>query len=240
MAKKVRKRRQVRRKERGTNWLLIGAVVGAGVIGLFALLFLSLQGQGMPTPTPQPNVALAEHCETNEENCVTKGPAEAPVTIVEVSDYGCGHCRNFNLETAGILDSQYVEAGQVRWIVLPYALRDQSGQYPTLPSTQAAMCASEQGRFFDYHEALFELQTGNLFNTRNGFVQTAESLDMDVDTFTDCLDSDRYRDQILENISAAQSAGVRATPTFFINGRKVEGNLPLANFQQQIESAASS
>jgi protein-disulfide isomerase len=121
MAKKARKSRQVRRKERGPNWLLIGAVVGAGVIGLFVFLFLSLQGQGMPTPTLQPNVALAEYCGTNEENCVSKGSAQAPVTIVEVSDYGCGHCRNFNLETAGALDSQYVEAGQIRWIVLPYA-----------------------------------------------------------------------------------------------------------------------
>jgi protein-disulfide isomerase len=102
------------------------------------------------------------------------------------------------------------------------------------------MCAGQQDRFFDYHEVLFELQGSTLFNIRDGFVQTAESLDMDVDAFTDCLDSNRYQDQILENVRAAQNAGVRATPTFFINGRMVEGNLPLANFQQQIESALSS
>lgn len=214
-----------------TNWLLIGGVVAIGVIGLFVLLFLNLQGQGVPTPTPEPVASLAEFCAENEENCVEKGNPDAPVTVVEVSDYGCPHCRNFNIGgTAEALNSSYVETDQVRWIVFPYALRA-----ATQPAAEAALCAAEQDQFFPYHEQLFEIQDSEVALTREGFVQAAETVGLDVEAFEACLDSNRYRSVVQENMSVAAGAGVAATPTFFINGQKVEGNQPLANFQQQLD-----
>jgi protein-disulfide isomerase len=124
---------------------------------------------------------------------------------------------------------------------MPYVLRDQSGQFPTLPSAVSAMCASEQDRFFDYHHAMFELQGTSLFNTEAGFMNVASSLGMDTEAFSSCLQNNNYADAIMRNVSAAQTAGVRSTPTFYINGRQVAGNLPnISDFQQIIDAALGS
>jgi protein-disulfide isomerase len=241
MAKKVRKRRTTRKVARKTNWVVIGGVVGIGVIGLFALLFVALQGGDAASSNANSNNFLTNFCNSNEANCIEQGASDAPVTFIEVSDYGCGHCRNFNLDKANALKEQYVATNQVRWVVMPYTLRDQSGQLPTLPSAVSAMCANEQDRFFDYHHALFELQGSPLFNTEAGFMDTAASLEMDTEAFASCLQNNDYTDVLLRNISAAKNAGVRSTPTFFINGRKVEGNLPnISDFQQVIDAALGS
>ena len=223
MAKVAPRRNRRRGDDGGTNWYVIGGVAAIGVVGLFALLFLTLQGQGVPTPTPAPDLALLDYCEQNPENCIARGEADAPVTVVEVSDYGCSHCRQ-----------QYVDTGQVRWIALPYALSNQ-----TAPTAEAAMCAADQGAFWEFHEAMFELQTSEIALTEAAFTQAAEALDVDLDAFESCLDSNEYAPVVQNNIQAAARAGVSATPTFFINGTMVEGNRPLADFQQIIESAAS-
>lgn len=228
---KVAPPRKRRSQERNTNWILIGGISALAVIGLFALLFITLQGQGQPTPTPEPVASLADYCEANADNCITRGEADAPVTIIEVSDYGCPHCRNFNLGgTAETLYESYVDTGQVRWVVLPYALRA-----ATQPPAEAAMCAAEQEQFFPYHHALFELQDAAQGLTREGFVQAAQNVGLDINAFEECLDSNRNRTVVQRNMSVAASAGVSATPTFFINGIKMEGNQPLANFQQQLD-----
>lgn len=231
---KVAPRRKRRRDDGGTNWLVIGGIAAIGVVGLFALLFVTLQQQGVPTSTPAPDLALIDYCERNPDRCVVKGEADAPVTVLEVSDYGCSHCRNFNLGgTAEALDSQYVQTGQVRWIAMPYALGEHSA-----PAAAAALCAADQDAFWEFHHAMFEMQTTDIALTQEGFIQAADNLGLDVDTFRDCLSGNEYAATVQNNISAAQRAGVQATPTFFINGEKVEGNQPLANFQQVIENAS--
>ena len=236
MAKKVTKKRKAPQKKQ-TNWTLIGGVIVIGVIGLFALLFLSLQ-----TPnTVAENRELESYCEDNPNNCVIKGDADAPVTIVEVSDYGCPHCRTFNTETAPLIDERYVASGEVRYISLPYALRSQDGSYPTAATAVASLCANEQlGYYDDYQRAMFNLQGSPSFNTFTGFVESAQTLGMDVDAFSSCLADNSYEATVLANTQVAQRAGISATPSFFVNGVKVEGAQPFAAFQRQIESLLGS
>ncbi len=236
MAKKVSKKRKPTQKKQ-TNWTLIGGVVIVGVIGLFALLFLSLQA---PDTTAE-NRELETYCEDNPNNCVIKGDANAPVTIVEVSDYGCPHCRTFNAETAPLIDERYVASGEVRYISVPFALRSQDGSYPTAATAVASLCANEQPGFYDdYQTAMFNLQGSPSFNTFTGFVETAETLSMDVDAFSSCLADNNYEATVLANTQMAQRAGISATPSFFINGRKVEGAQPFAAFQRQIDALLES
>lgn len=241
MAKKVRKKRQAREKGKGTNWILIGGISGVGVIGLFGLLFISLAGVGGSPSEPVDNMLVQNYCDSNPENCVVEGSPDAPVTFIEVSDYGCGHCRNFNVEKADALKRQYVESGQMRWVVMPFALQDQSGQFPTLPSAVSAFCAEEQGEFPAYHEALFRLQGSPLFNSEQGFMSVAEELEMDMDAFASCLADNEYNDNMLRNVQAAQSAGLRSTPTFYINGKLMEGNYPnISDYQLVIDKELES
>jgi protein-disulfide isomerase len=233
MAKRARKTRQTRREEsRGTNWLIIGGIIVIGVVALFALLFMTLREQDSPQPTEvvesQP---LAEYCEENPDRCLTKGSDDAPVTIVEVSDYGCSHCKNFNLETAGLLEDLYVRPGQVKWVVVPYALGPQ-----TAPASAAALCAAEQDLFFEYHRQLFETQGVPEFLTDANFQQVAEDTGLDVEAFNACLQDNNYINTVQLNVNAATALGVNSTPTFFVNNVMMRGNQPLTTFQQRINA----
>ena len=232
MAKKRRATRTAKQAQKGTNWLLLGGSIAAVIVvgGLFYLLFLSLQDQD----TPQITQALSEYCRENPDNCVTKGSDEAPVNIVEVSDYGCGHCRNFNLDTAPLLENLYVRQGQVQWVSLPYALGA-----ATTPAAEAAMCANEQDAYFEFHEKLFEKQSELQDLTSDGFRPVAQEVGLDMDAFNSCVGGDRYADVIQANISAATRAGVRETPNFYINDTQYRGNIPLTTFQQAINSILS-
>ena len=219
MAKRVKKR--PREQGRGTNWWLIGAIIVVGVVVMFALLFLALQ-------EPEPP-SLVQYCLDNPDNCVIKGAADAPVQIVEVSDYSCSHCRDFNLETAGLLEDLYVSTGQVQWIIMPFALSTH-----TLPAATAAMCANDQGQFDDFHHRMFELQGNPAALTAEGLSQVASELGLDQATFDSCVQNATHESSIQENIREANLAGVNATPTFFINNRKLSGNYPLTSFQEEI------
>lgn len=229
MAKKMTRSRR-RPARQGTNWAVIGATIAVGLIALFALLMLSLREPEAPLA-----VDLAAYCQENPANCVSRGAEDAPVTIIEVSDYGCSHCRDFNLDKAGILDEQYVQPGQVRWVFLPYALGPQ-----TQPAAEAAMCAAEQGQFDAFHMEMFEIQGSSAAMTKNGFIAAADKLGLDVEQFTSCFDRNKFDDVLRDNMNAARQAGVTGTPTFFINGTKVEGNQALSVFQQQIRAQVDS
>jgi protein-disulfide isomerase len=232
---KTSPRRTPVRQERNTNWYLLGGLVAIGLIGLFALLFLSLQGTPA-TADDQPAEAVIEgYCERNPERCAARGSADAPVTIVEVSDYGCNHCRNFNLGTAEVLDETYVATGEVRWITLPYALSP-----ATAPAAEASLCALEQDSYWEYHRTLFEQQGSDVALTRGGFLQAADDLGLDVEALASCIDDGRYTATIQNNTTIAAQAGVTGTPAFFVNGELLSGNRPLADFQRAIAAAQGS
>jgi protein-disulfide isomerase len=216
-----RQRRTTRRAapaKRQTNWLLIGGIIIGAVI-IIGVLALALQ-------EPE-SFSLADFCNNNSENCIEKGAADAPVTIVEVSDYGCTHCQAFNLESADIIDEEYVQTGQVKWVVLPYALGQQ-----TTAAAESAFCAEAQDNFFAYHKQMFEIQTLPLALTPAGYLESAGRVGLNLETFNSCLENDNFGSLLQENLRAAGNAGVTATPTFFINGVKVEGNMPVRIFEE--------
>jgi protein-disulfide isomerase len=222
-----RTRASSRRGRRETNWLLIGGIVVVGIVVL-ALLALTLRN---PDTGGDAVSALAGYCQDNPDNCVTKGNPDAPVTLVEVSDYGCSHCRDFNLGTAPLLEEEYVDSDNVYWVILPYALGE-----TTIPAAASALCAAEQDAFFAYHHKLFEYLDTPIALTPAAFLQSAGDLALNLEEFNSCLESGRYTSIIRENATAATRAGVQATPTFFVNGEKLEGNYPIATFRQQFDT----
>ena len=220
MAKRKRDYKRTQPAKRKTNWLLIGGI-GAAVIIVVALLALAFR---------EPEAAsLADYCRENPENCITRGEADAPAEIVEVSDYGCSHCRNFNLETADLISDLIVTPGDAQYIVVPYALGAQ-----TVAPAEAAMCANDQERFFDFHRRMFQLQgTPGLYEP-GGLVAVAGELGLDQTSFESCLSTGKYAAAVQSNIRAAGQAGVNSTPTFFINDQRFRGNRPLTFFQQEV------
>ena len=103
-----------------------------------------------------------------------------------------------------------------------------------LPAALAARCAGAQGRFWEYHDLLFVAQPDF---SRDELLGYARRLGLDTPPFTECLDSARFRDAVLADQREGLDAGVGGTPTFFINGRKIEGALPLEEFREAIRQA---
>lgn len=224
-AKPVRKKAQ-QRSNAGTNWYVIGGIISVGLLMLFGLLFVSLRGAPAAEILP-----LAEYCDENPERCVFEGDRNAPVTIVEVSDFGCPHCRNFNLGTLDLLQEAYVDPGDVLYISLPYAL---SGN--TMSAANAAMCAGAQGRYPDFQRAMFQQFDSADYMSRDSMVGIANTLGLEMDAFEGCVDSGTYGTILSQNVEAAASVSINSTPSFYVNDTKLEGNQPLANFQRTIES----
>lgn len=218
MAKRRRARRS--KEQKRTNWLVIGGIGLVGVIIVFGLLYLALR-------EPE-TVSLADFCLNNPENCVVEGAADAPVTVVEISDFGCTHCRTFHQQTAPLIDEQYVANGDVRWIYLPYALRPE-----TLPPANAALCAEEQGQYAAFTSAMFGLPALEDAQTRDGIFTAAEQVGLDIEPFTTCVEEGRYNSVISENQQLARAAQVSGTPTFFVNDQIVRGAVPFEEFQRQ-------
>ena len=205
-----------------TGRIIIG-ISGVGLVGLFVLLALALR--------PSERLTLIEHCDENPEACIIIGDADADVTVLEIMDFGCSHCRDFQRDKLPQLKADYVSTGDVRLIYLPYAL----GQ-ATLPATHASLCANDQGGFVAYTDALFA-QFGQA-NTLavDGLQQIAAMIGLDSDQFNQCLESGRYLQTIQNNIALAAEWQVNSTPTFFINDQRLNGNQPYANFVAQIEA----
>lgn len=228
MSKRKREFRRSQPAKRKTNWPLIGGIAAAAVI------FVALVALAFREPNPA-DVSLAAYCQENPGNCISKGQSDAPVEIVEVSDYGCGVCQFFNLQTADLVTDLIVTPGDAQWTVLPYALGAQ-----TIPPAEASLCANDQERFFDYHRRLFQLQgTPGLFEPE-GLTAVAEELGLDAGTFESCLATGKYTGAVQDNIRAASRARVKATPTFFINDELFRGNRDLTFFQQQVSQILNS
>lgn len=228
MAKKTPQRRK-QAAARETNWLIVGGLIAVGVLVFGGLLYLALRpSQAAPVQT------LAEYCEENSDRCIALGDESADITLVEVADFGCIHCQSFHNNTATPLKEAHLDTGNIRWVVVPYAL-----SASTVPAAASAMCAHEQDKYFDYANALFTIEPPTTRLSADGFRQAAETVGMDMDTFISCMDSGRFLRVIGDNQTAARAVGVTGTPTFFLNDQEINGAQPLAVFNEAIGTLMS-
>lgn len=155
------------------------------------------------------------------------GPDDAPITIVEFSDFQCPYCRRFHEQTYQALLDAY--PGQIRFVYRNLPLT--SIHPDAMPAAVASLCANDQNAYWDYHAKLFGSETLGT----DVYIQYATDLELDVDEFTACLDSGKHDEFIQEDMKFAFNLGVQSTPTFFVNGLAIVGAQPLANFQQLID-----
>ena len=157
------------------------------------------------------------------------GPDNAPIQIVEFSDFRCPYCKRFRDETLPALLEQYGD--QIRFVYRDFAVV--GGE----TAAEAAECADDLGEYWEYHDALFE--NPQAYSTSDDYVALAENLGLDAQAFRQCLESGKNRDEVMNDYNAGRSYGVSGTPTFFINGVRVVGAQPLASFQGVIEDELS-
>lgn len=155
-----------------------------------------------------------------------QGPEDAPVVIVEFSDFNCSFCGRFADETLNPLLAAY--EGRVRFTYRDYPILAES----SLTAALAGHCAAELGNFWDYHNILFA-NRGQF--SREQLIGYAEAVGLDTEAFTVCLDEERYIDTVVGDYREAQAMGIRGTPAFFINGRPISGAQPYEVFAGVIE-----
>ena len=155
------------------------------------------------------------------------GPANAPITIVEFSDYQCPFCRRWHDQVYQPLLNEY--PGKIR---LVYRHLPLTSIHPeAFSAAEASMCAGEQNAYWPFHEKLFSSES--LGNTV--YTQYAQDLGLDMSTFEACMADHKYQEAVQFDLDFAVNLGVRSTPTFFINGLAIVGAQPLDVFKQVID-----
>lgn len=161
------------------------------------------------------------------------GDADAPVTIVEFSDFECPFCSRFRQQTFDQIVDNYGDDVQIVYRDFPLSQLHPHAQ----ASAEAAECADDQGAFWEYHDLLFANQAALDDDSLIGY---ADQLGLDVDKFTECFESGKYTDEVLADLNEGISYGVTGTPTFFINGVRLVGAQPYAAFEQVIDEELNS
>ncbi len=160
------------------------------------------------------------------QNDPTKGPATAPITLVEFSEFQCPFCQRVGPAIQQVLATY---GDKVRLVFRDYPLPFHDNAQS---ASEAAQCAHEQGQFWAYHDKLFQNQQAL---AADKLKQYATEIGLDAAAFTACFDSGRFRAAVQEDAAHGQAVGVSGTPAFFINGRFLSGAQPFEAFKTIID-----
>ncbi len=173
--------------------------------------------------------------EPNLEGAFALGDEDAPITIVEYTDFQCPFCSRYHDQTLGQILQNYVETGQVRYVFKDFPLSEIHPQ--AQKAAEAARCAGEQDARFEMYTQLFTAQSE--WNGREDapdlFKGYAEGLGLDTAEFNECLDSGRQAAAVLADFEEGAGQGITGTPGFLMNGRLLSGAQPYATFEQAIQ-----
>ncbi|UCD03461.1 MAG: DsbA family protein [Candidatus Aenigmatarchaeota archaeon] len=211
---------------------LEGNVVAAGVVDdepVIEVKEVQPQQAQPQQPAPAPSPQAPPTVQVSVDDDAVLGEANAPITMIEFSDYECPFCTRFWEQTLPQIKTNYIDTGKVKFVYRDFPL---SFHPNAQKAAEAAECAGEQGMYWEMHDKLFE--TGQL--DVSSLKQHAVNLNLDSSQFDSCLDSGKYASEVQKDMQEGASAGVSGTPTFFINGIKVVGAQPYAAFQQVIDA----
>ena len=165
------------------------------------------------------------------------GRSDAPVTIIEFSDYQCPFCRSFWKDTLPLLKKNYIDTGKVKFVYRDYPLDIHPA---AMPSALAAECADDQGKYWEYHDKIFAEQAKKGVNTitysETDLKKWAAEIGLNTATFNSCLDSEKHKAEVEKDLQDGIAAGVNGTPGFYVNGIPVRGALPYESFKTLIEA----
>jgi protein-disulfide isomerase len=229
--------------EKATLWKIV-----SGVLALVVIVMFLNKGGTAPLPTAPtapaagdefPVVSVSMKALADDDAVI--GDANAPVTIVEFSDFQCPFCQRFYTQTEAQIINTYVKTGKARFIYRDFPLSfHQNAEKAAL----ASECAHEQGKFWEYHDILFKYSQGDGtgLNTED-LKKYASDLGLNTVQFNGCLDSEKYKSEVQKDMQDGTAVGIRGTPGFLIGktdgstAQTISGAYPFDAFQQVIEAA---
>lgn len=230
----------------GSRWALVGGLALVVVLAA-GVAFIALGGASQPgSSEPRSQEASVNSAAGNGQGSdgsaealgpPTLGDEDAPVTMVEYSDFQCPYCGQFAREVEPELVDEYVEDGtlKIEWKDFPYLGQE------SVNAALAARAAQEQGKFWEFHEVLYEnqdSQNNGAFSDDN-LMLLAEEAGVDPAELEESLTSGEYEQTIANDFEEGQQRGVTGTPTFVINGETIVGAQPKEEFEKAIEEAAA-
>ncbi len=241
---------QEQKNNKYTAYVIVAAIIGlalllgAVIISVVILFASRLIINKLNTLNTSPN-SLA----TSQNNGADTGPvnitlsdqlprlgtADAPVVIVEYADYQCPFCERFFSETFTQIKKDYIDTGKARFYYQDFAFLGEESQF----AAEAAKCANEQGKFWEYHDYLYTHQNGENEGafTQDKLKAFGTALGLDPSKFNSCVDSRIYKPDVEAEAQAGNEYGVSATPSLFIDGVKIEGAASYATYKEAIEKA---
>ena len=241
------------------NGLIIGLIVVVGVAAFFAGSYTSnLSSNQISEEDIEQAIAklelkiLQNQLSTEQlilpvkisvDNDPIIGNPDAPITIIEFSDFQCPFCARFHVQTLPLILEEYIDEGKVNLVFRDFPI--QSIHPNAFPASVAAECANEQGKFREMHDKLFDNQ--NQWNRQQTadavlmFNQYAEEIKLDQEKFESCLSNGKYIDEIKKDLEDGRDYGVSGTPGFFIGNDKIgyvelKGAQPFDSFKKVIDA----
>lgn len=216
-------------------YVILGSV---GVIGIGALGYTvgtNLVGGAVVEPVELEGVEDPEALISMARG-VEHGDPQAPVRILEFSDYQCPGCARFASEIKTLLTVNYIETGKVLFVYYDFPIV--AAHKHAFLAARAARCAGEQGEYWAYHDHLFGQQPrwSAKANATDEFVDYAEAVGLDRKAFEGCLKSERYADVVTANLRLGEQLGVSGTPTLYIDGKLIRGLSGYEQLREVIEA----
>ncbi len=219
-------------------WLLPASILVAAVLISGSLIYMVHGGKTAAAPdTQDPGVAAKVEAPAAEDRDAILGNPDAPVSIVQYEDFQCPFCGEYFQETEAQIRSAYVETGKAKIVYRHLAFLGPE----SIAAAAASECAKDQGKFWDFHDGLFNAEVadgqehnGNL--NRTLFMKLAKDAQLDEQKFASCIDGKTYDQYVQDQTKDASTRyGVNSTPTIFVNDQKVEGAYPFSTFQEIID-----
>ena len=218
--------------------LIPGAIIVAGLLIAGAVLYSGglVGGKGSGQKI---QAAVGGAVNQNiEDNDPALGSPNAPVVLVEFSDFQCPFCRKFWSDSLPQIKEKYIKTGKVRFVYRDFPL---SNIHPGAePAAQAAECAEDQGKFWEMHDKIFgeqeKLGQGTINFEIGDIKRWAREIGLDGAALDTCLDSEKYKAEVAKDYSDGASLGVSGTPHVFVNGKLlIRGALPFEQIDQLIQ-----
>ncbi|MCX7622335.1 MAG: DsbA family protein [Thermomicrobium sp.] len=232
LSRRAQRKLEAERRARQRRMLFVAVPVVIAVIAAGIGIWLNQRSAQHVAAVQMPDVS--KYTSVPRDGRILGDP-NAPVHVIEWGDYQCPACRSFEQRFFPTILEQYIATGKVRWEFRDFAF---IGSESTR-AAEAAYCALDQGKFWEFHAALYANQTGEnvgSFSDRR-LEEIARVVGLDVDAFRSCLRDEKHADAVQQMVREAQSLGVRATPSFSVNGSAPFTISSLADLTSRIEEA---
>jgi protein-disulfide isomerase len=214
--------------------LLAIGLIAIGLLAMWSSMVAAMLTAKSNTPVSPvyPTNAVSNSAEryqvsTSGEPAI--GPEDAGVTVVEFGDFQCPFCKRFFADVEQPLLQKYT--GKIRFVFRDFPMPEMHPYSEVI--AEAAHCAEDQHKFWEYHDLLFQRQP---VLDKTALTTYARLLNLDITTFEQCLTSGKHKQHVQTNFGDGLALGITGTPTFFINGQKLVGAQPLSALSAYIDA----